>query len=174
MAADVTPAFQGQGEGEEVPGQGAGHVQVCLEERPQEYLGGKWDWGGVGTQGVYPGGKGHICAGRFALFYANLLLWKTIFRGKVCKNGFGPNRYSFSKVTYLQVREATADFCDVWLNIGHIYVEQRQYISAIQVPSPVTIDLYEHLCLPDVRELPEEVLQAPKCGGSAVPGTGLL
>jgi hypothetical protein len=33
----------------------------------------------------------------------------------------------------LQVREATADFCDVWLNIAHIYVEQRQYISAIQM-----------------------------------------
>jgi RNA polymerase-associated protein CTR9 len=32
-----------------------------------------------------------------------------------------------------QVREATADFCDVWLNIAHIYVEQRQYISAIQM-----------------------------------------
>ncbi|XP_044738203.1 RNA polymerase-associated protein CTR9 homolog isoform X2 [Chrysoperla carnea] len=32
-----------------------------------------------------------------------------------------------------QVREATADFCDVWLNIAHIYVEQRQYVSAIQM-----------------------------------------
>ena len=32
-----------------------------------------------------------------------------------------------------KVREATAEFCDVWLNIGHIYVEQRQYISAIQM-----------------------------------------
>ena len=33
----------------------------------------------------------------------------------------------------IKVREATAEFCDVWLNIGHIYVEQRQYISAIQM-----------------------------------------
>ena len=32
-----------------------------------------------------------------------------------------------------QVREATADFSDVWLNIAHIYVEQRQYVSAIQM-----------------------------------------
>ena len=38
-----------------------------------------------------------------------------------------------NRLSHLQVREATADFCDVWLNIGHIYVEQRQYISAIQV-----------------------------------------
>lgn len=34
-----------------------------------------------------------------------------------------------------QVREATADFCDVWLNIAHIYVEQKQYVSAIQMVS---------------------------------------
>ena len=49
MAADFAPAVEGQGEGEEVPGQGAGHVQVRPEERSQEYLGGKWDWGGVGA-----------------------------------------------------------------------------------------------------------------------------
>ena len=49
VAADFAPTVQGQGEGEEVPGQGAGDVQVCAEERPQEHLGGKWDWGGVGT-----------------------------------------------------------------------------------------------------------------------------
>jgi hypothetical protein len=34
---------------------------------------------------------------------------------------------------FAQVREATAEFCDVWLNIAHIYVEQKQYISAIQM-----------------------------------------
>lgn len=34
---------------------------------------------------------------------------------------------------FAQVREATADFCDVWLNIAHIYVEQKQYISAVQM-----------------------------------------
>jgi len=34
---------------------------------------------------------------------------------------------------FSQVREATSDFCDVWLNIAHIYVEQKQYISAIQM-----------------------------------------
>ncbi|XP_054714138.1 LOW QUALITY PROTEIN: RNA polymerase-associated protein CTR9 homolog [Uloborus diversus] len=34
---------------------------------------------------------------------------------------------------FAQVREATADFCDVWLNIAHIYVEQRQHVAAIQM-----------------------------------------
>ena len=31
------------------------------------------------------------------------------------------------------VRKATADMPDVWLNLAHIYVEQKQYISAIQM-----------------------------------------
>ncbi|KAF7992065.1 hypothetical protein HCN44_001390 [Aphidius gifuensis] len=47
---------------------------------------------------------------------------------------------------FAQVREATADFCDVWLNIAHIYVEQKQYVSAIQMARRVapqdTIILY--------------------------------
>lgn len=34
---------------------------------------------------------------------------------------------------FAQVRESTADFSDVWLNIAHIYVEQKQYVSAIQM-----------------------------------------
>ncbi|XP_023019050.2 RNA polymerase-associated protein CTR9 homolog [Leptinotarsa decemlineata] len=34
---------------------------------------------------------------------------------------------------FAQVREATADFSDVWLNIAHIYVEQKQFVSAIQM-----------------------------------------
>jgi len=52
---------------------------------------------------------------------------------------------------FAQVREATADFCDVWLNIAHIYVEQKQYISAIQ--------MYEN-CLKKFFKFPQvEVLQ---------------
>ena len=34
---------------------------------------------------------------------------------------------------FAQVREATADMPDVWLNLAHIYIEQKQYISAIQM-----------------------------------------
>lgn len=36
---------------------------------------------------------------------------------------------------FAQVREATADYCDVWLNIAHIYVEQKQYVAAVQMVS---------------------------------------
>ena len=52
---------------------------------------------------------------------------KLLFAIKILDN------VDLTSLTPHQVREATADFCDVWLNIGHIYVEQRQYISAIQV-----------------------------------------
>ncbi|EEC04797.1 tpr repeat nuclear phosphoprotein, putative [Ixodes scapularis] len=45
---------------------------------------------------------------------------------------------SESRDIFAQVREATADFCDVWLNIAHIYVEQKQYVAAIQ--------MYENCC----------------------------
>ncbi|TRY67808.1 hypothetical protein TCAL_07229 [Tigriopus californicus] len=38
-----------------------------------------------------------------------------------------------ARVIFAEVREATADFCDVWLNIAHIYVEQHQYVAAIQM-----------------------------------------
>lgn len=32
-----------------------------------------------------------------------------------------------------QVREATADVPDVWLNLAHIYVEEKQFVAAIQM-----------------------------------------
>ena len=38
-----------------------------------------------------------------------------------------------ARVVFAQVREATADISDVWLNLAHIYVEQKQYISAVQM-----------------------------------------
>ena len=47
---------------------------------------------------------------------------------------------------FAQVREATADFCDVWLNIAHIYVEQKQYVAAIQMVS-FAVNLYVLLTL---------------------------
>lgn len=34
---------------------------------------------------------------------------------------------------FSQVREATAEFSDVWINMAHIYMEQRQYVSALQM-----------------------------------------
>lgn len=41
--------------------------------------------------------------------------------------------YREARDVFAQVREATADMPDVWLNLAHIYVEQKQYISAIQM-----------------------------------------
>lgn len=45
---------------------------------------------------------------------------------------------------FAQVREATAEFSDVWLNIAHIYVEQRQYVSAIQMYENCLKKFYRH------------------------------
>ncbi|XP_050083431.1 RNA polymerase-associated protein CTR9 homolog [Anopheles aquasalis] len=45
---------------------------------------------------------------------------------------------------FAQVREATAEFCDVWINIAHIYVEQKQYISAIQMYENCLKKFYRH------------------------------
>ncbi|KAL5007726.1 hypothetical protein ScPMuIL_016532 [Solemya velum] len=45
---------------------------------------------------------------------------------------------------FAQVREATADFCDVWLNIAHIYVEQRQYVAAVQMYENCLKKFFKH------------------------------
>ncbi|GMR41708.1 hypothetical protein PMAYCL1PPCAC_11903, partial [Pristionchus mayeri] len=34
---------------------------------------------------------------------------------------------------FSQVREATADFLDVWINIAHVYMEQGQFVAAVQM-----------------------------------------
>lgn len=52
---------------------------------------------------------------------------------------------------FAQVRESTADFCDVWLNIAHVYVEQKQFVSAIQMVSitvlkNVALKLFKFVC----------------------------
>ncbi|CAH1786982.1 unnamed protein product [Owenia fusiformis] len=53
-------------------------------------------------------------------------------------NGIGcvlahKNCINEARDVFAQVREVTADFCDVWLNIAHIYVEQRQFVAAVQM-----------------------------------------
>lgn len=45
---------------------------------------------------------------------------------------------------FAQVREATADFSDVWLNIAHIYVEQKQYVGGIQMYENCLKKFYKH------------------------------
>ncbi|CAF0862823.1 unnamed protein product [Brachionus calyciflorus] len=58
---------------------------------------------------------------------------------------------------FAQVREATADFSDVWLNIAHILVEQKQFIRAIQMYENCSKKFYKHtntqLCLYLIRAL---------------------
>ncbi|KAI7814283.1 RNA polymerase-associated protein CTR9 homolog [Triplophysa rosa] len=45
---------------------------------------------------------------------------------------------------FAQVREATAEMSDVWLNLAHIYVEQKQYISAVQMYENCLKKFYKH------------------------------
>ena len=45
---------------------------------------------------------------------------------------------------FAQVREATADISDVWLNLAHIYVEQKQYISAVQMVKAAPGDAFSY------------------------------
>ena len=53
---------------------------------------------------------------------------------------------------FAQVREATADLCDVWLNIAHIYVEQKQYVAAMQMVRSLASGIFyeyigKYLCI---------------------------
>lgn len=62
-------------------------------------------------------------------------------------NGIGcvlahKNYINEARDIFAQVREATADFPDVWLNIAHIYVEQKQFVSAIQMVVSVSLYLF--------------------------------
>lgn len=34
---------------------------------------------------------------------------------------------------FAQVREATSEFEDVWINIAHVYIELGQYVPALQM-----------------------------------------
>ena len=67
VASDPPPALEGQGEGEEIPRPGPGHVQVGPEERPQEHLGGERHRRCIGAQRLHPGGQGHFCSGELSL-----------------------------------------------------------------------------------------------------------
>lgn len=50
--------------------------------------------------------------------------------------------YREARDVFAQVREATADISDVWLNLAHIYVEQKQYISAVQMVRTLNVILF--------------------------------
>jgi len=49
-----------------------------------------------------------------------------------------------ARVLFAEVREATADFCDVWLNIAHVYVEQNQYVAAVQMYENCLKKFFQH------------------------------
>ncbi|XP_068143351.1 RNA polymerase-associated protein CTR9 homolog [Drosophila tropicalis] len=63
---------------------------------------------------------------------------------------------------FAQVREATAEFCDVWLNIAHIYVEQKQYISAIQMYENCMKKFFKHNNVEVMQYLARAYLRANK------------
>lgn len=55
--------------------------------------------------------------------------------------------YREARDVFAQVREATADISDVWLNLAHIYVEQKQYISAVQMVRASLVFTDKYYCL---------------------------
>lgn len=80
--------------------------------------------------------KLNVQRGRALLFYRAALRYdpKNIWAA----SGIGcifavKGMYNEARDVFSQVREATADFPDVWINIAHIYVEQQQYVAAVQM-----------------------------------------
>lgn len=82
-----------------------------------------------------------------------LQMYKQVLKIDPCNiwaaNGVGcvlahKNLLNEARDIFAQVREATADFSDVWLNIAHILVEQKQYIRAIQMYENCAKKFYKH------------------------------
>lgn len=119
-------------------------------------------------------------------FWSDALLCIVSFPGAVLAH---KGYFREARDVFAQVREATADISDVWLNLAHIYVEQKQYISAVQMvretgtgTSLKVMRIWDGVylslslvffCLV-VWELPEEILQVPEHWSAAVPGSSLV
>ncbi|XP_015748748.1 PREDICTED: RNA polymerase-associated protein CTR9 homolog [Acropora digitifera] len=82
-----------------------------------------------------------------------LALYKQVLRNDArnlyAANGIGcilahKNFLREARDVFSQVREATADVPDVWLNLAHIYVEQRQYVAAIQMYENCLRKFFKH------------------------------
>ncbi|XP_006885655.1 PREDICTED: RNA polymerase-associated protein CTR9 homolog [Elephantulus edwardii] len=82
-----------------------------------------------------------------------LALYKQVLRNDAknlyAANGIGAvlahkGYFREARDVFAQVREATADISDVWLNLAHIYVEQKQYISAVQMYENCLRKFYKH------------------------------
>lgn len=85
-----------------------------------------------------------------ALFCLAVKKWY-IKRSQMCPGAVLAHKgyYREARDVFAQVREATADISDVWLNLAHIYVEQKQYISAVQMVRACARMIYEYyrLCI---------------------------
>lgn len=82
-----------------------------------------------------------------------LALYKQVLRNDsrnlYAANGIGcilahKNFLREARDVFSQVREATADVPDVWLNLAHIYVEQKQYVAAIQMYENCLRKFFKH------------------------------
>jgi len=82
-----------------------------------------------------------------------LALYKQVLRydprNLYAANGIGcilahKNFLREARDVFSQVREATADIPDVWLNLAHIYVEQKQYVAAIQMYENCLRKFFKH------------------------------
>lgn len=82
-----------------------------------------------------------------------LAIYKQVLRNDAknlyAANGIGAvlahkGYYREARDVFAQVREATAEMSDVWLNLAHIYVEQKQYISAVQMYENCLKKFYKH------------------------------
>jgi len=51
---------------------------------------------------------------------------------------------SQAKDFLIQIREATADIPDVWINLAHVYLKQGQYVNAIKLYQNVLKKFYEN------------------------------
>ena len=64
-------------------------------------------------------GIGAVLAHRYIFITTMIFFVIFVFRGHVRE----------ARDIFSQVREATSDMADVWFNLAHIYVEQRQHTS---------------------------------------------
>lgn len=82
----------------------------------------------------------------FCYFYLHIyeVLEIVLYSGAVLAH---KGYYRDARDVFAQVREATADISDVWLNLAHIYVEQKQYISAVQMVRASLFFGHKYNCL---------------------------
>ncbi|OAF71724.1 RNA polymerase-associated protein CTR9 [Intoshia linei] len=52
--------------------------------------------------------------------------------------------FNEARDVFSQVREATNEFSDVWINIGHVYFEQQHYMAAIQMYENCLAKFYKY------------------------------